>query len=74
MHQIKVETLMEVWNKRTDVYVWSRVEYLDVFCDTVHHTQTTARLKLIHEPSTPPPEGHIPYLNFEARGPQNDST
>ena len=58
---IPIETLIKIWKSEIKVFIWARVEYRDIFNPSVlHHHEICVQIALIHEPSTPPPEGHIP--------------
>lgn len=69
---IPIESLIQNWTHKTEILVWSRVEYRDVFDPKVlHHHEQCARIETIHDPTDLPPMGHPPYLSFAVYGPQN---
>lgn len=71
---IAITDLVDCWEERAEIYVWSYLQYRDIFNpDKVNHHEQCAKIQLIHEPSTPPPAGHPPYIQFAAHGPQNNS-
>lgn len=71
---ISLEKMMQKWRNETSIFVWSRVEYRDIFDSRIiHHHEQCASVELIHEPSAIPPEGHPPYVTFIAYGSQNST-
>ena len=71
---VPLATMIDSWNKKTAVFIWSRVEYRDIFDpDKVRHHEQCARIEVIHEPSTVPPQGHPPYVQFTSYGLQNST-
>lgn len=71
---IPLKTMMEKWRNETKIFLWSRVEYRDIFeSDIIHHHEQCASIELIHDPSTIPPEGHPPYVTFTVYGHQNST-
>ncbi|WP_172203132.1 hypothetical protein [Niveibacterium sp. COAC-50] len=72
---ISIADLADCWERRAEIYVWSYLQYRDIFDpDKIHHHEQCAKIHLIHEPSTPPPEGHPPYLQFGVHGSQNSAS
>lgn len=72
---ISIADLVDCWEHRAEIYVWSYLQYKDIFnTDKIHHHEQCAKIHLIHEPSTPPPEGHPPYLQFGVHGSQNSTS
>ena len=72
---IPLETMIQKWRGETEIYVWSRIEYRDIFNPQVlHHHEQCACVELIHEPSSVPPHGHPPYVRFPAYGRQNTTS
>ena len=72
---IPVETMVEKWRNETEIYVWSRVEYRDIFDLTIrHHHEQCAMVNLIHDPTTVPPRDHPPYVQFTIYGSQNTTS
>jgi hypothetical protein len=69
---IALEVLMGCWLRQIDLYIWTRIDYKDVFGDP-HHHEVTAKILFIHDPSTPPPHGHSPYIQFAVDGPRQSS-
>ena len=71
---VPLETMMQRWRNETRIFVWSRVEYRDIFdASTIHHHEQCASIELIHDPSAIPPEGHPPYVTFVIHGGQNST-
>jgi hypothetical protein len=71
---IPLETMMKCWRKEITIFIWSRVEYRDIFDQTtIHHHEQCASIDFIHDPSAIPPEGHPPYIQFTIYGPQNST-
>lgn len=72
---VPVKTMREKWLEETEIYVWCRIEYRDVFNPgIIRHHEQCACVGLIHEPSSVPPEGHPPYVTFSVYGPQNTTS
>ena len=71
---VPLETMMQRWRNEKRIFLWSRVEYRDIFDpNIIHHHEQCVSVELIHEPSTIPPEGHPPYLTFVIYGAQNST-
>jgi hypothetical protein len=71
---VPLKTMMQRWSGEINIFVWSRVEYRDIFdANTIHHHEQCASVELIHDPSDVPPEGHPPYVTFVIRGAQNST-
>lgn len=71
---VPLDTMMKCWRKEIAILIWSRVEYRDIFDSTIlHHHEQCASIDFIHDPSTIPPEGHPPYIQFTIHGPQNST-
>ena len=71
---VPLETMMQRRRNEIQIYVWSRVEYRDIFDNSiVHHHEQCASVELIHDPSAIPPEGHPPYVTFSIYGAQNST-
>jgi hypothetical protein len=69
---IPIDDLIGKWNWETEIFVWSRIEYTDIFDPgLIHYHEQCARVDVIHDPSEVPPQGHPSYLNFLVYGPQN---
>jgi hypothetical protein len=69
---IPLEAILQNWRHQTEIWVWSRVEYRDIFHgDILHHHEQCARVEMIHEPSAIPPEDHPSSVQFIVYGPQN---
>jgi hypothetical protein len=69
---IPVPTMVQVWRGEANVFVWSRIEYRDIFDPGfLHHHEQCVQVQLIHEPSTVPPAGHPSYVLLSVYGPQN---
>lgn len=69
---IPLQTVVEKWQRETEILVWARVEYRDIFDPSaVHHHEQCAILEVIHDPSEKPPPDHPPYIVFSVYGPQN---
>ncbi|MBK6850692.1 MAG: hypothetical protein IPG93_03515 [Burkholderiales bacterium] len=69
---VSIADLVDCWERRAEVHVWAYLQYRDIFNpDKIHHHEQCAKIQLIHEPSTPPPEGHPPYVQFYVQGAQN---
>ncbi|MFH0344874.1 MAG: hypothetical protein ACHBNF_22735 [Chromatiales bacterium] len=72
---IPLQEMIEIWERKINVFIWSRVEYRDIFDSSVlHHHEQCARIELIHEPSTLPPSNHSAYVRFPVCGPQNTTS
>ena len=75
MLTISVSDLVDCWENKGEIFVWAYIQYRDIFESTkVHHHQQCAKLALIHEPTTAPPDGHPPYLQFMSFGAQNTAS
>jgi hypothetical protein len=71
---VSIQTMMENWRHETEIFVWSRIEYRDIFQpEILHHHEQCARVELIHEPDAIPPEGHPSYVLLTVYGPQNST-
>jgi hypothetical protein len=69
---IPIDQMQALWRKETEIFIWSRIEYRDVFNPGIlHHHEQCARIFLIHDPATAPPPNHMPYVQFSVVGPQN---
>jgi hypothetical protein len=69
---VPIEVLLQVWRNEAELYVWTFLEYRDIFDpEVVHHHQQCARIGLIHDPRDIPPADHPPYVTFTIYGPQN---
>jgi hypothetical protein len=69
---IPLEVMLQNWSHETEIWVWSRVEYRDIFnAEILHHHEQCARVEMLHEPSIIPPGDHPPYVQFTLYGPQN---
>jgi hypothetical protein len=69
---IPLEAMLQNWRHETEIWVWSRIEYKDVFnAQILHHHEQCGRIEMIREPSTIPPGDHPSHIQFIAYGPQN---
>jgi hypothetical protein len=69
---IPLEAMLQNWRHETEIWVWSRVEYRDIFnAEILHYHEQCARVEMIDEPSTIPPGDHPSHVQFIAYGPQN---
>jgi hypothetical protein len=69
---VPLSVMQQNWRHETEIWIWSRVEYRDIFNSGIlHHHEQCARVELIHEPSTIPPKDHPPYIQSIVYGPQN---
>ncbi len=71
---VPLEAMMQRWRNETKIFLWSRIEYRDIFePNTLHHHEQCVSVELIHDPSAIPPEGHPPYVTFVVYGVQNST-
>jgi hypothetical protein len=69
---IPIETMIEVWENRTEVYVATRIEYRDIFNPSIiHHHEQCARVELIYPPTEIRPRDHPAAAQMLVYGPQN---
>jgi hypothetical protein len=71
---LPLENMIGKWRNEAQIFIWSRVEYRDIFdANIIHHHEQCATVELIHDPSDIPPKGHRSYVSFMVYGPQNSS-
>lgn len=74
LRHVPVRDLIDCWNEKVEIYAWARIEYRDLFTpDVLHHHEQCVRFNFIHDPSTPPPPNHAPYVQYIVAGSQNTS-
>jgi hypothetical protein len=74
MLAIELETMMQHWRNETEIFVWFRVEYKDVFNPTkVHHSQLCCRIEQMREPNIFIPNQKDSAVRFTGYGPLNSA-
>ena len=69
---IPVETMIELWENKTEVYIATRIEYRDIFDPSVvHHHEQCAQLGLLYHPTEIRPKDQPPAATMLIYGPQN---
>jgi hypothetical protein len=69
---IPIATMMECWNHQTRIYLWTRIEYRDIFDpEVIHHQDQCMQVEMIRDPSTTPQVPDPPPATFRVCGPQN---
>jgi hypothetical protein len=69
---IPLANMVSLRRGETGIFVWSRIEYRDVFDRKVlHHHEQCAQIKLLRDPTAVPSKGDSSAINFEVYGPQN---
>jgi hypothetical protein len=72
-HPIPVEKMIELWERKTEIYLATRVEYRDVFDPSIiHHHEQCAILDLIRHPADVETDTrNIPRVTMRTYGPHN---
>ena len=69
---IPVEAMLQNWRHETEIWVWSRVEYKDIFnAEILHYHEQCARVEMIDEPSSTSAGDHPSQVRFIVYGTQN---
>jgi hypothetical protein len=69
---IPIRYWAENWRRETELLVWFRVEYRDIFePEKLHHHESTCRVELYRDPTIVPPKPEPMAIGFESWGPQN---
>ena len=72
---IPLATMMENWRRETEIFVWFRVEYRDIFdASILHHHERCTRVEIIRSPNLLLPQGHPSIINFLVYGKQNSTS
>lgn len=75
-YPIPLATMIDLWERRVEVYLGARVEYRDVFNPSVvHHHEQCVMLDLVRHPADvergPDAEKNLPRVVMRIYGPQN---
>jgi hypothetical protein len=72
MTTIPISTMWENWRRETEIFVWSYIEYRDIFNpDVLHHHQMCARVELHREPDIFPRTNEPLPISYTIYGPLN---
>ena len=69
---LPITTMIQCWQGEVDIYMWSRVEYMNTFEENkLYFHEQCARLGLLRNPSDILPANHAPIVVFTTYGSQN---
>jgi hypothetical protein len=69
---IPLPAMMACWRQETEIFVWSRIEYRDIFDpDILHHHEQCGNVVLLRQPDIVPAPNSPPHVAIAFTGPQN---